>query len=119
QSLLAARRWMPLILTGLVIYVLLIAVLFLLNYWIAPIVLTLALLSGLLSLRPSLPPSRRILLLLTAAGLALTLMVEIVVLEGDIGRMNTVFKFYMQVWVLFSVVGGAALALAWPAVKRR
>lgn len=119
EALLGARPWMPFILLGLVAYLLLIVALFFLNYWIAPIVLTPALLAGLLSLRPSLPPARRILLLLTAAGLALTLLVEIVVLEGDIGRMNTVFKFYMQVWILFSVVGGAGLALAWPAVKRR
>ncbi|RMG85993.1 MAG: hypothetical protein D6712_08495 [Chloroflexi bacterium] len=31
-------------------------------------------------------------------------------IAGDIGRQNTVFKFYMQVWILFSIVGGAAFA---------
>ena len=119
EDLAALRPRMSLILVAFALYALVVGLLLFQNYWIAPIVLTLALISGILSLRPSLPPARRILLLLTAAGLALTLMVEIVVLEGDIGRMNTVFKFYMQVWVLFSVVGGAAFALAWPAVQRR
>jgi YYY domain-containing protein len=107
------------LLLGLFLYVILIGALFVLNYWIAPVVLTLAAFAGLLGLRPGLPAARRVLLILIAAGLALTLMVEVVVLEGDIGRMNTVFKFYMQVWVLFSVAGGAALALAWPTVRRR
>ncbi|MFO7320532.1 MAG: DUF2298 domain-containing protein [Chloroflexota bacterium] len=49
---------------------------------------------------------------LALAGLALglTLAVEYVVLDGDIGRQNTVFKFYIQVWLLFGVTGGAAFA---------
>ena len=49
-------------------------------------------------------------LALMGLGLALTLGVEYVVLDGDIGRQNTVFKFYMQVWLMFSVVGGVAFA---------
>jgi len=49
--------------------------------------------------------------LMVGGSMALSLAVEIVVLEGDIGRMNTVFKFYFQVWVLLSV--SAAVSLAW------
>jgi len=41
------------------------------------------------------------------------------VLDGDVGRMNTVFKFYMQVWLLLSVVGGVAAVWAWPAIRQR
>jgi uncharacterized membrane protein len=40
----------------------------------------------------------------------LTFGVEVVVVQGDIGRQNTIFKFYEQVWLLFSVIGGAGLA---------
>lgn len=64
-----------------------------------------------LMLRPGLPTAKRMVLFLVGTGLVLTLMVEIIVLEGDIGRMNTVFKFYLQVWSLFGI--SAAAALGW------
>ena len=46
-------------------------------------------------------------------GVALfaTLIPEFVSLQGDIGRMNTVFKFYLQAWVLLSIA--AAVAVGW------
>jgi uncharacterized membrane protein len=46
-------------------------------------------------------------------GVALfaTLIPEFVTLQGDIGRMNTVFKFYLQAWVLLSIT--AAVGLGW------
>ncbi|PJF35660.1 MAG: hypothetical protein CUN49_09445 [Candidatus Thermofonsia Clade 1 bacterium] len=47
---------------------------------------------------------------LIGAALAIALGVEIVVLDGDIGRQNTFFKFYMQVWMLLSVASGIGLA---------
>jgi YYY domain-containing protein len=102
----------------MVAYVPLLLALLFRGYWIAPVVLTLTIVAGLLALRPGLPAARRVILVLIASALGLTLLVELVVLEGDIGRMNTVFKFYMQVWMMFSIAGGAALALVWPAVRR-
>ncbi|RMH00734.1 MAG: hypothetical protein D6706_03145 [Chloroflexi bacterium] len=104
---------------SLIVYILLLLVLVLRGYWIAPLVLTLVLVSGLLSLRPNLPPARRIILVLISSALALTLLVEIFVLDGDIGRMNTVFKFYNQVWLMLSVVGGVTAVWAWPAIRSR
>ena len=89
------------------------------SYWIAPMVLTIVLFAGILSLRTSLPHAQRVVLALTACAFALTLAVEIVVLEGDIGRMNTVFKVYMQVWLILSVVAGASLAWLLPAISWR
>lgn len=48
--------------------------------------------------------------LFTFLAFTLSLLVEFVVLVGDIGRMNTVFKFYYQIWVFL----GLAAALALP-----
>ncbi len=76
---------------------------------VAPIVLPLAAWAGILLLRPGLPDSKRIVLFLTGTGLVITLFVEVVVLRGDIGRQNTVFKFYLQVWTMYSVCAAAAL----------
>jgi len=47
---------------------------------------------------------------LMVLALAISLGVEVVVLDGDIGRQNTVFKFYLQVWFMLSIVGGISLA---------
>jgi YYY domain-containing protein len=116
------ENWQPFALPIFILlffFVVVIAVLFIKDYWIAPFVLTLVIVAGLLGLRPNLSPHRRIPLILISSALGLTLMVELIVLDGDIGRMNTVFKFYMQVWVMLSIVGGVAAAMAWPAIRRR
>jgi YYY domain-containing protein len=47
---------------------------------------------------------------LLVAGAGLVVLVEFVFIRENVGRMNTVFKTYMQVWVLWSLAGGAALA---------
>jgi YYY domain-containing protein len=83
---------------------------------IAWFVLPLAAWAGLLLLRPSMPDAKRIVLFLIGTGLTLTLMVELIVLVGDIGRMNTVFKFYLQVWTFFSIAAAASLGWILPAL---
>jgi YYY domain-containing protein len=76
---------------------------------VALVVLPVIAWAGVLFLRPGTPLEKRLALVLFAAGAALTLLVEVVVSVGDIGRMNTVFKFYLQVWEMFGIAGAAAL----------
>jgi uncharacterized membrane protein/4-amino-4-deoxy-L-arabinose transferase-like glycosyltransferase len=52
---------------------------------------------------------RNFFLLLVALSIALIIAVELVAFGFDVGRMNTVFKFYFQVWLLLSVAVAAAL----------
>ena len=59
---------------------------------IAWLVLPLMVWAGVLILRPGQSDARRFVLFLVGTALALTLMVELVVLVGDIGRMNTVLS---------------------------
>ena len=78
---------------------------------IAWLALPLAAWAGVLLLRPGMPDAKRFVLFMVGTALVETLFVELVVLVGDIGRMNTVFKFYLQVWTFFAA--GAAAALGW------
>ena len=79
------------------------AIQFGLNVPIAWFVLPLALWALILILRPDQSDENRLILFMVGTGLVLTAMVEVIVLSGDIGRMNTVFKFYLQVWSLFAI----------------
>ena len=79
------------------------------GFSIAPLVALVLVWCGALILRRQTPIEKRIVLVMVGTGAALTFLVEAVVLVGDIGRMNTVFKFYLQVWTLFSLAGSAAL----------
>jgi YYY domain-containing protein len=81
-------------------------------------ILPLAAWAGVLLLRPGMPDLKRLVLFLVGTGLLITLMVEVVVVRGDIGRMNTVFKFYLQAWALFAVSAAAALGWLLGPVKR-
>ncbi|MGD8814509.1 MAG: DUF2298 domain-containing protein, partial [Anaerolineales bacterium] len=104
------RRYASLFFILGMIFIVTIAVFISEDVVIAILVIPLILWAGLLSLRRGMPLEKRLVLILTAVALGLTSIVEIVVLRGDIGRMNTVFKFYLQVWTLFSVSAGAAIA---------
>ncbi len=118
SSLQKLRPWRFWIFSGLGIYLLAVVLLNVsLKVEIAFYPLTLAVWCLVLLLRPNQPDAKRVVLFLIGTGVILTLMVEVIVLVGDIGRMNTVFKFYLQAWNLLAI--GAAAAAGWllPAIE--
>ena len=81
------------------------------------LIVPLAAWAGVLILRPRQPEAKRVVLFLFGTGLVITLVVDTVVVRGDIGRMNTVFKFYLQAWALFAVCAAAALGWLWGTIR--
>jgi len=81
-----------------------------LGYQVAFVVIPLVAWIAILFFRPHQSRSMRFVLVLVGLALSMTLGVEIVVIGGDIGRQNTVFKFYIQAWLLLSVAGGVAVS---------
>ncbi len=86
------------------------AVLVFIGHGVALVVVPVALLALYLLLVPGMPANRCLLWLMVGQAMAIGLGVEILVLEGDVGRMNTVFKFYLQAWMLLSIAAGVSLA---------
>jgi len=73
--------------------------------------LPLAFWAAILMLRPDLEDSKRFVLFMVGTALTITIAVEMVALVGDLGRMNTIFKLYLQAWMMFAV--SAAAAFGW------
>lgn len=87
-----------------------------LSVWLGPLTafMSLGLLfSSLLAVSRRRDPLAALPFLMAALAFALSILVEYVVLDGDVGRMNTVFKFYYQVWVLFALSSAAFLPEIW------
>jgi YYY domain-containing protein len=98
--------------SGLLLFWFSITVVFLvLGYPIMLLVLPLMGWIGVLLFRPRQPVGKQVILVMVGVGLALTALVELVVLQGDISRMNTVFKFYLQVWELFNLAAAVVFVL--------
>ena len=69
-------------------------------------------------LHPCTPAPLPFVLLLVATGILLTLGPEFVYLRDNFGqRLNTIFKFYYQAWVMFGVAALVALAYLWREAK--
>ena len=75
---------------------------------VAWVVIPLGMVAALLVVDPHSTPHTRQLWMWVGTALTLSLLVEIYVLDGDIGRMNTVFKFYLQVWMLLGLSAAVA-----------
>ncbi len=70
-------------------------------------------------------PVRLFVYMLIALPLLLGILVDVLTFEADIGRLNTVFKFYLQAWALFALATAYALwrmrfgeAIPWIWVRR-
>jgi YYY domain-containing protein len=116
SSLNKLKPFQSLILTILALLVIAVVALLIMGVGIAWMVLPVAAWACVLIFRPNQPDVKRAVLFMVGTALLLTLAVEVIVLEGDIGRMNTVFKFYLQAWTLLSISAGAALIWLVPAV---
>ncbi|HLF09023.1 MAG TPA: DUF2298 domain-containing protein [Dehalococcoidia bacterium] len=69
--------------------------------------------------RPAAGPTVPFVVLLLAAALGLSGFLDLWTLRGDIERMNTVFKFSLQVWLLFAVVSAYSVTLLLRGFSRR
>jgi YYY domain-containing protein len=111
----AYQDFTTVIVTGAIV----VEIMFLIVGWgVFALVTPFLVIAGLLVLRPDLEPGRRWVVLLIATALALTLMVEVLTYKGDIGRMNTVFKFYLQVWVFFGIAAAAGIGYIYTRIPK-
>ncbi len=105
-----AKSW---IIAGLLMVGVILVGLLLMKVKIAIIALPLCLWALALLLTPGQPDGKKLLFFMAGTGLLLTIVVELVHLVGDIGRMNMVFKLYLQAWMLLALVAGIGLAITW------
>lgn len=78
--------------------------------WTSLLSAPLTVLAFVAALREGTSGTRRLRWLMVAGALALTLFVEHFTLAGDLGRMNTQFKFYIAAWLLLGVTAAVESA---------
>ena len=109
--------WWVWVLFAVVIATVAVVTLALIGYSVIVIAAPLIALTLLILMQRHLDSARRFTLLGVLMALALTFAVEVIVLKGDIGRMNTVFKFYLQVWIILGIA--SAVMIGWMAQQMR
>ena len=82
------------------------------------IVLPLMVSSLLLMLQKNITEIKRYVFFLIGVSLFASMLVEMVHLLGDIGRMNVVFKFYNQIWVMLSICAAFGLSCTISMIRR-
>ena len=112
------KPFKPLIQLLVVLFLLAVVFLTLQKIFIGWLALSMAAWTLILMLRPGQPDAKRLALFMAGTALTITLVVELVTLRGDLGRMNTVFKFYLQAWTMFAVSSGAALIWLIPEINK-
>ena len=105
-------RWLRVIVIPLTVAAVLLGVS---GYWNAVMLaalLLLLLVAGWSVLRRPEPsrPYEAVVLAMVAMAIFIAIGVDFVTVEGDIGRMNTLFKYYLEVWVFFAI---AAAYMLW------
>ncbi len=95
-----------------------------LKFWVLAFVLPLVVGALLLLLRDDASPEELFVSLLVFTGLLVTAGCEVVYLKDHLGgdqtwwRMNTIFKFYIQVWVMLGIAAAVAVPHLWARVRR-
>ena len=92
------------------------------GYWVLTLMLPLLLLATALMLQERVSSEQRFVLILIFTSFLLLVGVELFYLKDHLAgdqrgwwRMNTLFKFYLQAWVMLGVAVGASLPEAWTA----
>ncbi len=98
--------YQPWIYAALILFFIVLVIFLVQGAVVALVALPLGVWAVLLMLRPGRSDGGRFLLFLIGTAVTLTLVVELIYLPGDIGRMNTVFKFYLQAWIMFALSAG-------------
>ena len=117
------RPGYQLVLYGLAGALVLLIALAVAGLWVFVLLIPLIGLAVLLLWRDDATPARLFIYALIFTALLVLLGIEVVYLKDFLGgseyhRMNTVFKFGIQVWVLLGLATGAALPGLWAAVER-
>ena len=118
------ERGRPLVAAAVALIAVLVVVFAWRGYWVLVLMTPLLALATTLMVQGGIREERRFVLALVFTGFLIMVGVELFYLKDHLAgdqvgwlRMNTLFKFYLQVWVMLGVAVGAALPEIWRAVQ--